>query len=149
LADLKPLSAAQIRTLPSHYRFPEEFKVDDDLTTYIKLAGQDINGHITDPDAAAIADHHLLGHAQMLQEGEPELECECRSRGLDNYVGPDDPARAALVEASREWTLLCQIDTDFDLDWMWGDYGVLFFWIREQDARNGRFDRVWMTLDCL
>lgn len=145
----KPLSAVKIRTLPSHYRFPGEFDEEADLIAYAKLADHDINGHITDPYADAIADHHLLGHAQLRHGGEPELDCECRARGVDDVDGCNNSARAALIEASGEWKLLCQIDTDFDLDWMWGDFGTLYFWVRENDARSGRFDRVWMTLDCL
>jgi uncharacterized protein YwqG len=31
---------------------------------------------------------------------------------------------------------------------MWGDGGVLYFWIREADARARRFDQAWVVLQC-
>ena len=31
---------------------------------------------------------------------------------------------------------LLQIDTDDSLDMMWADGGLLYFWIREEDALN-------------
>jgi uncharacterized protein YwqG len=31
---------------------------------------------------------------------------------------------------------------------MWGDAGILYFWIREEDARAGRFDQAWAVLQC-
>ena len=31
---------------------------------------------------------------------------------------------------------------------MWGDFGMIYFWIRESDARAGRFDNAWLILQC-
>ena len=31
---------------------------------------------------------------------------------------------------------------------MWGDCGMLYFWVREEDARKADFSRVWMVLQC-
>jgi uncharacterized protein YwqG len=31
---------------------------------------------------------------------------------------------------------------------MWGESGILYFWIRRDDLRARRFDKVWMTLQC-
>lgn len=44
--------------------------------------------------------------------------------------------------------LLLQLDSDQDANLMWGDAGLLYFWIRTEDLVAGRFDRVWMTLQC-
>ena len=44
--------------------------------------------------------------------------------------------------------LLLQLDTDDDTGWMWGDMGMIYFWIapQELDARN--FDDVRLILKC-
>ena len=44
--------------------------------------------------------------------------------------------------------LLLQLDTDDDTGWMWGDMGMIYFWIapQELDARN--FDDVRLILEC-
>lgn len=31
---------------------------------------------------------------------------------------------------------------------MWGDAGMLYYWIRRQDLAQGNFDNVWMTMQC-
>jgi len=43
--------------------------------------------------------------------------------------------------------LLMQFDTDAGLDWMFGDCGVLQYWITPDDLRAQRFDRVRVTLE--
>jgi len=40
-----------------------------------------------------------------------------------------------------------QFDTDYGMDWMWGDCGVLQYWITPQDLKARRFDRVIVTLE--
>lgn len=47
-----------------------------------------------------------------------------------------------------EWRLLLQLDSDDASDMMWGDSGILYFWIREADARAGDFSNVWVILQC-
>ena len=48
--------------------------------------------------------------------------------------------------SAADWRLLLQLDTDNDAGMMWGDTGVLYFWIREQDARAKDFSKVWVIL---
>jgi uncharacterized protein YwqG len=31
---------------------------------------------------------------------------------------------------------------------MWGDCGMVYYWIREQDLRERAFDRAWAILQC-
>lgn len=97
------------------------------------------------------APHHQIGgFPDPVQSDEMELECQLVSNGL--YCGDSSgymSSRAKeLREGAGDWRLLLQVDTDDDLGVMWGDGGILYFWIREEDARAGRFDRTWVVLQC-
>lgn len=73
--------------------------------------------------------HQLLGHAFPIQR-----------------PGLNDPERlvATLPRLPSEpgWRLLLQLDSDERLSWYWGDSGMLYLWIREEDLAAGRFDDV-------
>lgn len=49
-----------------------------------------------------------------------------------------------------DYRLLLQIDTDMagDNDIMWGDNGIGQLFIRDEDLKAGRFDKVWLYWDC-
>lgn len=51
-----------------------------------------------------------------------------------------------LASDADQWRLLLQVDTDDALSMMWEDGGLLYFWIREEDAAKGDFSRVWLFL---
>jgi len=94
--------------------------------------------------------HQVSGFPQPVQGDEMELECQLVSHGL--YCGDSSGylsrEAAGLSDGAKDWRLLLQIDSDDDLGVMWGDAGILYFWIREQDARAGRFDQAWAVLQC-
>jgi uncharacterized protein YwqG len=94
--------------------------------------------------------HQVWGFPDPIQGDEMELECQLVSHGL--YCGDSSGylsrEAASLKGGARDWRLLLQIDTDEDLGVMWGDGGILYFWIREEDARAGRFDQAWTVLQC-
>jgi uncharacterized protein YwqG len=97
------------------------------------------------------APHHQVGgFPDPIQGDEMELECQLVSNGL--YCGDSSGYLSSRASALRggagEWRLLLQIDSDDDLGVMWGDGGILYFWIREADARAGRFDQAWVVLQC-
>jgi uncharacterized protein YwqG len=93
---------------------------------------------------------HAFGGWPALIQNPMEIECQLASSGI--YVGgPEgyaDPRAQALEAGAKDWRLLLQLDSDDDLDWMWGDGGSLYFWCRQQDIAAGRFDRVWTVLQC-
>jgi uncharacterized protein YwqG len=62
--------------------------------------------------------------------------------------GYEDPRAKELEAGVGEWRLLLQIDTDDDLDLMWGDCGMLYFCVKEQEARVGNFENCWVVLQC-
>lgn len=94
--------------------------------------------------------HHLFGHPSPLQDNDMDLECQLASNGV--YCGhhnPENDAQAQALEPGRhDWVLLLQLDTDDDTGMMWGDCGMLYFWIRKDDLARGQFDRCWMILQC-
>lgn len=62
-------------------------------------------------------------------------------------AGPGAPNAAdACDDATAEWRLLLQLDSDDGLGWLWGDTGRLFFSVRGDDARRGAFGRSWLIM---
>lgn len=94
--------------------------------------------------------HQVGGHALAIQNADMNLECQLAANGVytGNSKGWEDPRIKELEPGAKDWRLLLQLDSDEDLDFCWGDCGILYFWIREQDARSGNFDDVWMILQC-
>jgi len=92
--------------------------------------------------------HQLGGWADPVQNDHMELESQLASNGV--YLGDDwdDPRIAGLTPGAAEWQLLLQLDSDDELDVMWGDAGMLYFWIRASDLARGDFTQVWMILQC-
>jgi uncharacterized protein YwqG len=41
-----------------------------------------------------------------------------------------------------------QFDSDDTAKLMWGDLGMLYFWVRQQDLKVREFSKAWMTLQC-
>lgn len=93
--------------------------------------------------------HRLFGHSANVQ-GDMQLEAQLVSHGL--YCGDSsgylDPQATLLEAGAPDWILLLQLDSDDAAQLMWGDMGMLYFWIRRQDLAARRFDRVWCTLQC-
>jgi uncharacterized protein YwqG len=93
--------------------------------------------------------HQLFGWPSPIQN-EMELECQLASNGL--YVGDatgyDDPRAESLRQGAADWMLLLQIDSDDDANMMWGDAGMIYYWIRRADLEQRRFDKTWFILQC-
>jgi uncharacterized protein YwqG len=94
--------------------------------------------------------HQLAGYPTPIQNDDMESESELASNGIDlGESGAGSTPRAmALRDRSSEWRLLFQVDSDDAIDMMWGDVGTIYFWIRESDARAGRFEGAWLILQC-
>ena len=108
---------------------------------------QEAYGDLIEPGDEAI--HRVLGHPDPVQ-GEMQLECQLASNGV--FVGGPEGYRDARVldlgPGADDWRLLLQVDSDDAADMMWGDAGRIYFWIRDQDLRAGRFERCWVILQC-
>ena len=93
--------------------------------------------------------HRMFGWPDLVQNP-MRLECQLASSGINvgHLDGYDESVAAQLSGGAADWILLLQIDSDDEVACMWGDAGMIYYWIREQDLRAGRFDRVWMVLQC-
>jgi uncharacterized protein YwqG len=92
--------------------------------------------------------HQLLGLPLVVQNPMDE-QCQLVSNGV--YCGGElsqsDMQRAEeLAQGVADWTLLFQMDSD--ANWMWGDMGLLYFWIRRQDLAAEDFSKAWCILQC-
>jgi uncharacterized protein YwqG len=93
--------------------------------------------------------HKLLGYPEPVQDA-MELECAMVTNGvyMGDATGTQHPRFKELDATKYDWRLLMQIDSDDAAKMMWGDAGRLYFWIRDQDLRERRFDKAWMILQC-
>lgn len=93
--------------------------------------------------------HKLLGLAEPVQSA-MELECQLATNGIDSgiFVRRADPRVVELAAKKHEWRLLLQVDSDPNAGMMWGDAGRLYFWIRDEDLRERRFERCWTIMQC-
>lgn len=93
--------------------------------------------------------HQLLGHPEEIQ-GEMQLECQLVSNGIycGDSEGYQNPRARELEPGASQWILLLQCDSDDNVDWMWGDCGCLYFWIKESDLASRQFENAWMILQC-
>ena len=137
------VSPKRIDSLPSYERPEvESLALPEPQSEWLIDFGADVYG-----DAPR---HQMGGYPQPIQGDGMELECQLASNGINvgDPSGYKDPRAAALEAGAADWRLLLQVDSDDEIDVMWGDAGTIYFWIREDDARARRFDRIWLVLQC-
>lgn len=145
-----PEMALSFRARPS---FPSYEELDchadidcdwDDYDALLEEKGVDLDAE----------DHKLLGYADIIQ-GEILTECERVCRGLgcgtpEDYRSTPQAEKDSIHAAAKDWTLLLQLSTleKDGWEWMWGDCGMLYFYIRKQDLAAKRFENCWFSLQC-
>lgn len=99
--------------------------------------------------------HKMLGYADPIQS-EMLTDCEMISRGLhcgdaESYRTMPEDEKEDVKKAAGDWILLFQMASieDDDYELMFDDCGNLYFYIRKQDLKEGRFDKAWLFLQCL
>lgn len=139
------LSPTCVSVMPSFER--------DELSA-LNLSDEQLDAYIEYQDEIEenneLPKHQVSGYPSPVQGDGMELEAQLASNGLycGDASGYDDPRRSELEKSVKDWRLLLQIDTDDDLDIMWGDCGMIYFWIKEDDARNKNFEDSWLVLQC-
>lgn len=100
-------------------------------------------------ESRGLSVHQAFGWPTVIQNPMRE-EAQLASHGI--YLGDADgykgPRAQELLGGAAEWRLLLQLDSDDDLDWMWGDVGRIYFWIRDEDLQARRFEDTWCILQC-
>lgn len=94
--------------------------------------------------------HQVGGFPLSIQGDDMEGTCEAvRRRGEGSPVGGEEGLRDDYLEgARRRWRLLAQFDSDDAADFMWGDAGILYFFVQEADSRRGDFSKVGFCWQC-
>lgn len=94
--------------------------------------------------------HQIGGFPTPVQNDDMEEECQLASGGV-NCGGPEgySSEEAKLLRKQKnDWCMVLQFDSDDDIEAMWGDMGMLYFWVKESEAKNCDFSNAWMVLQC-
>jgi uncharacterized protein YwqG len=130
----------RINTLPTEDRFMGRWD----------LSNQEFEALLSARDAPFREQprHQMFGYPFPEQDDQMELQAQLLSQGafVGSPEGWRDPRIKELSRGYERWRLLLQIDTDDELNMMWEDGGLLYFWIREQDAAGGDFSAAWTFL---
>lgn len=117
---------------------------DEDSEAY---AEQVLESPEEPPAATHGMQHQMFGHARPVQN-EMELECDhTRSGATMRWDLPQE----RFIAASQNWVLLLQMDTDDYKEgpgWMWGDAGMLYFWIHRDDLAARAFEKSVFISQC-
>ena len=91
----------------------------------------------------------MFGYPDVIQNPMEE-ECERVTMGSLRRGNVTYTAEA-VYERSKECTLLFQLPSKLDGDdfeFMFGDAGSIYFWIRKEDLRDRKFENAWFILQC-
>lgn len=98
--------------------------------------------------------HKLLGYADIIQN-EMVSECERAIRGLysgdsESYRKTTEDENADIQEKAKDWILLLQLGTieKDEFEWMFGDCGMLYYYIKKEDLAAKRFENAWFCVQC-
>ncbi|WP_409184940.1 YwqG family protein [Amycolatopsis sp. VS8301801F10] len=103
-------------------------------------SGTDVFGEMTWEINQGSPRHQVGGLAAPVQGA---VENEVAAAVLED--GWDDPR---LKEEAARWVLLAQFDSAEETDMRWGDAGMLYWLIRTDDLRAGRFDAARCLMQC-
>lgn len=133
----------RIDTMPS---------VERDATSSLELSDKESDLYIDLANDAfsGTPKHQVAGFPAPVQGDRMELECQLVSNGLycGDETGYADPRVGPLAPGAAHWRLLLQFDTDDEVGVMWGDDGILYYWVEAPAALAGRFENAWVILQC-
>ncbi len=127
-----PIRFESFLTWPSSQR--PEFP---DLTD----AERDVALDLDSADSQGYDRHQIGGFPHPVQADSYEVEAECQRLGI-RYEYQD----ARDFQGLDKWYLLVQIDSDDHLGIMWGDVGIVYVVVHEEDSARGDFSRIFFTM---
>jgi len=86
----------------------------------------------------------VLGYPDNIQQM-AERDCELLNSNLESSLLENEDWKV-LVERSKRWELLFQLDSD--AGFMWGDSGRIYFFILPEDLASKNFEEVKLVLQC-
>ncbi|WP_051303474.1 YwqG family protein [Psychromonas aquimarina] len=142
------LKIKEVFIKPKHVEILPSY--DDPSVEILKLTDEEIDAYIDLNDGSDEALHQLGGFPSSVQGNYMDLESQLASNGI--YVGYpkgyESEKAKKLESGAKDWKLLFQFDSDDDLDIMWGDCGMIYFWVQEQKSKINQFDNSWLILQC-
>ena len=85
---------------------------------------------------------HAFGGWPYVIQNTMELDCELYANGIEDRKERYREAHArGLDKTATVWRLLLQLDSSDIPEWKWGDSGKVYFFCREHDIAERRFER--------
>ncbi len=140
------LNAASI-ALSSSFTIPDDFECFPELGLTIDDCIRNNDWTLLDELAKFIPTltNQMLGHARTVQR-HPGTEVESSWLDFQNHGAAVD---WEIIKAEADkWILLFQMDSESNVDAMWGDCGTIYFMILPEDLAARNFSNVWFTLQC-
>lgn len=92
--------------------------------------------------------HRLFGYPLPIQTSEKQMKLDCELSSSNIYVGDlkaySDPRIPEFTQKSSDWQLLLQLDSDQNPNFMWGDCGLIYFWMKQSDLEQQNFHNAWL-----
>lgn len=129
----KRLAFRELLTFPGNYQYADlealrRHWTPDDAGFAVEAHEVELLHHLYEDPEKSQTEHQLFGYPSVIQNPmQPEL------------------AEVTGVDADA-WRLLLQVDSQDDM--MWGDLGMVYFWIPGDALRERAFDRTWLILQC-
>ena len=92
--------------------------------------------------------HQLGGFADHIQHPVEEEVVQALAGCYEGSGHFDHEAWERSRHQVAEWCLLLQIDSDEEIDAMWGDAGTIYWMARSEDVRAGRWDNGMFNFQC-
>jgi len=92
----------------------------------------------------------FIGHPWELQGGELRYQVVKKrdTAGRYKYENYNFTHEDELIAEMKQWRLLMQVGSDLHTEMTWGDGGIVYFWIREEDFTARKFDQVEALMQC-